>query len=342
MRFLALFAIFPSLLTAQSAFLKDPDIVWAVEIEQDWIVDVPSLEAEGDLGITTLKLVCTAQNEQYTGWAGLSLGDFVFNAALQEKLAIFKDAHFQMPADMSADVLLPLQDTVITFDPQTYEEKTQIVLSFTPIRDIKAWRLRQILAYDKKSASWSTHVEAIAPLVQVKNEPEDSFHLRPIFWFKPDNDRQKITSNHVVWAKRTRNVQAKTHVPTQPLPLVKLSYGFQNPLVHLLNVLKTDQKTPFYNAGNEKLLSNIERDSLLTRTDTVIIDDDYGGKVKIINQENNAANFSQLLLLQTWYWDERRNRLSICLDAVAPLVDVLDYEDNLKFQKPLFYRRSRR
>ncbi len=55
MRLFIFLVIFPAFLTAQSAFLKDPDIVWAVEIEQDWVIDVLSLEAEGDSGITTMQ-----------------------------------------------------------------------------------------------------------------------------------------------------------------------------------------------------------------------------------------------------------------------------------------------
>jgi len=47
------------------SFLKDPDIVWAAEIEQDWVVDIPSLEAECDEGITTIKLLRITKNEQY-------------------------------------------------------------------------------------------------------------------------------------------------------------------------------------------------------------------------------------------------------------------------------------
>ncbi|MCY7327031.1 MAG: hypothetical protein LH618_00615 [Saprospiraceae bacterium] len=343
MRLLFFLATLPAFLIAQSAFLKDPDIVWAVEIEQDWVVDVPSLEVEGDSGITTLKLLRTEQNELFA--PTFHLADFVIQAALQGKLPIFKDAQCQLPADISADVLIPLQDTIITFDPEMYEEKIQIVLSLYPFRDFRAWRLRQILAYHKKSATWSTSVEAIAPLIQLKNGQADSTALRPLFWFRPDNKRRKLTSNDIVWAKKTRNVQNKTQIPTQPLPLVKLSYGFQNPLVHLLNVLKTDQKIPFYDAWNEKPLSSIERTSLLAKTDTVMDYANYQGYeeiIKIVHREINATDFSQLRLLQTWYWDDRRNRLSICLDAVAPVLDVMDNEGNFRFRKPLFYRRTRR
>lgn len=64
-RLLFIFLLVPCFLTAQSEFLKDPDIVWAAEIEQDWVVDIPSLEAECDEGITTIKLLRITKNEQY-------------------------------------------------------------------------------------------------------------------------------------------------------------------------------------------------------------------------------------------------------------------------------------
>jgi hypothetical protein len=60
-----------------------------------------------------------------------------------------------------------------------------------------------------------------------------------------------------------------------------------------------------------------------------------------VNNEINVGDIRELRLVQRWYWDERRARLSICLDAVAPLMDVHDDNGNFRYQKPLFYRRVR-
>ena len=198
------------------------------------------------------------------------------------------------------------------------------------------------MAYHQKSATWSTTGVAIAPLIRASSQPADTADLRPLFWFRPDNKPQKLTSNAIVWAKETVNKPVGTRVSAVPQQFLKIVYGFQNPLPHLLQTFKTKPKEPFYDAWNEKPLSSTDRASLLAKTDTVWIYDDYEERPRIVHSEITAANISQLRLRQTWYWDDRRHRLSICLDAVAPLVDIRRYADDLRFQKPLFYRRARR
>jgi hypothetical protein len=343
MRFVLLFILFPALLPAQSDFLKNPDIVWAAEIEQDWVVDVPSLETEWEEGITTLKLLRTENNAGY--WSSPYLAELVFEAMTSGKLPVFKDPACTIQIDF-LEMISSLKDTFVTFDPETYEEKIVVAsLCDPPIPHeyFKAWRLRQILAYHK-DATWSTTVEAIAPLILVENKEGDSLEIRPLFWFRPDNKRQKLTSNNIVWAKQCINKQPKTQMPANPTHLVKITDGFQNPLPHLLKVLENDMKKPFYDSWNQKLLTLSERTLMLAKTDTTINYDPepYEEICYFVRNEINPDNIRHLRLVQTWYWDERHHRLSICLDAVAPVIDLFDDLGNFRYSRPIFYWRARR
>jgi len=341
MRLLLFFFLVPALLPAQSDFLKNPDILRAAEIEQDWVVDIPSLETEWEEGITTLKLLRTENNAGY--WSSPYLAELVFEAMTSGKLPVFKDPACTIPVDF-LEMISAFKDTVSTFDPETYEEKTQVYYyEPNPLYDFKAWRLRQILAYHK-DATWSTSVEAIAPLFLIKNKEGDSLGVRPLCWFRPDNKRQKLTSNNIVWAKQCINKQPKTQVPANPTHPVKITPGFQNPVPHLLGMLENDMKKTFYDTWSNKPLSVSERKSMLAKTDTVVTFDPetYEEKVQVVRNELNPDNIRHLRLVQTWYWDERRHRLSICLDAVAPVIEVLDSQGNFRFLRPLFYWRARR
>ncbi len=341
MRFLPFLILFTSHLHAQSAFLKNADIVWAAEIEQDWVVDIPSLEMEWDSGVTTLKLLRTEENEPY--WSSPYLADLVFQAAKDGHFPVFKDAQCRQQVEASST--FSSKDTIVTFDPSTYEEIVKVVdAEFYPSQYIKAWRLRQVLAYHQKTAQWSTTVEAIAPLIIVKNSDGDSIGLRPLFWFRPDDKKQKISSNHIVWAKKMVNRQQRSRVPTDGLHMVKIMDGFQNPMTHQFQVLAANPKIPFYRSGNDQLLTPEERISMISKTDTVVTFDPetYEEKVQVVHNDLDAAQIRQLRLVQTWYWDERKHRLSICLNAVAPLLDVLDNDGNYRFTRPLYYRRSGR
>jgi hypothetical protein len=335
MRLFFLLSFLPTLLAAQSAFLKNPDIVWAAEIEQDWSVDFPSLEDEGAAGVTTLKLLRTKESEAY--YSSLYLADLVFQAALRGQLPIFKDPECLIPAD--AFEVYPDKDTIMTFDPETYEEKRRVVyVEPQPFYDFKAWRLRQVLTYRTKTATWHTQVQAIAPLININNERGDSIGTRPLFWFRPDEKRPKLTASPIVWAKRTVNRQAKTQVPIASMKPQKTVGGTPELLLCLQDLVEKRMGIPLHDADGE-LLSIEMRQSMLHRSDTII---------HCFSEEPNTVIRLELLdrvhylqLLQTWYWDARRHRLSICLDAVAPLSDVLDNEDNFRFRRPLFYQRTR-
>lgn len=339
MRLLPFLLFFAGSLSAQSNYLKNPDIVWAAEIEQDWIIDNPYLEKEWENGITTLKLLRTRKNESYRN--SVYLADLVFEAAANERIQLYKDPQCSIRTDLSS--ACSYKDTIVTIDPKTHEEKVAIVYSEPqPLYIFKAWRLRQVLAYHKKNATWSTTVEAIAPLIIQRNSKGDSVGLRPIFWFRPNDKPQKLSSNNIVWVKEAINKEDRTLVKLDQPHMMKVIDGFQNPLVHQLEVLGTNMKIPFYGYEAHKLLSPEERKSMLAKNDTIVTFDPetYEEKVVPIQNELNINNIRYLRLTQTWYWDERRHRLSICLNSVAPLIDVLDSKGNFRFARPLYYRRK--
>ncbi len=341
MRLLCFFFLLPALLPAQSGFLKDPDIVWAAEIEQDWIVDIPSLDVEWDYGVSTLKLLRTDQN--VSDWMSPYLAGLVFQAAKAHKLSIFKDPLFKIPAD--PERLFTSIDTVVTFDPDTYEEKVQIVSNdLEPTHEFKAWRLRQILAYHRKTATWSATPEAIAALVVVKNTEGDSVGLAPLFWFRPDSKRQKITSSRIVWAKDVWSKRGNTYVSMDIRQPVKITPGFQSPILHLMKIMETDMKTPFYGTLDQQLLTPRERKSMLSRSDTIVTFDPetFEEKVQVVHNDINPDDIKTLRLYQTWYWDERRSRLSIRLNGVAPIRDIMDAMGNFRYSVPLFIRKSQK
>lgn len=376
MRLLFSLLFFSKILSAQSAFLKDPDIVWAAEIEQDWVVDIPSLEAEWDQGIITLKQVRSRENELH--WSSPYLAELVYEAVRRGDLAVFHDPDFNEKLNIKADyprvatlatfnsatgymnhfenVNRPVEmnnlfgvqyvDTLFTFDPVTYEEKIAAVLSLPdPFSLVVAWRLRQVLFYHKKSARWSTKVVGIAPLVEVRNWVNDTVELRPAFWFKPDNKRHKLHSKRIVWAKKTiSDKQPRAEIPANlPNPL-KVVKGFENPVSHLLSVFETKKKSPFYDSQGGKLLSLEERKNRMHRTDTIVSYDRITSEETITIEQKGIRDslIQQIRLVQTWHWDARRARLSICLDSIAPIEGVFNNMGDIRYTRPLFYRMAKR
>ncbi len=336
------FLLIPCCLFAQTDFLKDPDIVWATEIEQDWVVDVPSLEDEWDMGIITLKQQRTRENE--LNWSSPYLADLVFEAVGKGTLPIFKDAQLKIPKNKLLDYLGV--DTVLVFDPVTYEEQVKEIYNEPrPLIDVKAWRLRQVLAYHQKKAIWTTTTISIAPLVLVPKAQTNSMELIPAFWFKPDNKSQKLQSAGIVWAKKTvSGKQENTSVSPNDLSALKEIKSPRNPLEHQLKAFGTDMKIPFYDPLGNSLIPAEQRKSMLSRTDTIVAFDpgNYTETMEVRREEINADSISQLRLVQTWYWDAVRNRLSISLDAVAPMKNEYTEMGVLRCNRPLYYQKATR
>lgn len=342
MRQALLLLFFAPSLFAQSPAPKDPDIVWAAEIEQDWVIDIPSLEDEWNQGVFTLKQLRSRNNE--LNWSSPYFAELVMEAVQSGKLAVFKDPGC---GTLAGDYLdYRGADTIVVFDPVTYDEQVLTVRNpLQPLVDIKAWRLRQVLSYHKKSATWSTTVVALAPLVTIYGIEGDSLDTRPLFWFKPENKSYKLGNERISWAKKTfSGKQAGTEIPANPIKQIKVVPGFENPMAHQLNKLETDRKSTFYDSqGNERLSPEARRE-MLSKTDTITTFDPetFEEIVHVVPAGIKVGDVNQLRLVQTWYWDARKSRLSIHLDAVAPIEDVYDVRGNFRYPKPLFYRLANR
>jgi len=73
-------------------------------------------------------------------------------------------------------------DTVITFDPETYEEKIQVVRNDINPEDIKRFRLKEIWFFDEESSTMQVRILGIAPLRDVKDENGNFKYELPLFW----------------------------------------------------------------------------------------------------------------------------------------------------------------
>ncbi|MCC6413550.1 MAG: hypothetical protein IT270_17980 [Saprospiraceae bacterium] len=340
MRLFLILLLLPSRIFSQSNFLQNPDIVWAAEIEQDWVVDIPYMTEEWEWGLTTVKLLRTENNESQ--WQPPLLGSLILHAAKLGKLPLFRDAACTLPAD-TAQVLM-VRDSFIVFDPDTYEEKMVVEHSFVDTReDIVAWRLRQVVYYNATKSSWQTQPSAIAPLIRITSYTSDSLGLKPLFWIKVEATEPKLESNNIVWAKKTKTTQRKTKFKPMESRMVKLIDAYQQPMDDYIKAFAENKNLTFYDGfEGSKPLDMMVRYQMVHRTDTVVTFDpeNYEEKIVVVNNDINSDQIKELRLVQTWFWDERKSRLFIHLDAVAPMFDVMDDHGNFRYQTPLFYQKT--
>jgi hypothetical protein len=112
-------------------------------------------------------------------------------------------------------------------------------------------------------------------------------------------------------------------------------------LNHLRVVVEHRMNVPVYKVNSREVYMPEERRDLITRTDTVIYCFTGGpnGEPFYVVYFDRFEATHYLQLEQSWYWDQRRRRLSICLDAVAPLQDRYTNEGDFRDRKPMFIMR---
>jgi len=114
----------------------------------------------------------------------------LMNAAMEGEITAYgtEDDKFSYPlepeevASMGATV-----DTIITFDPETYEEQIQVVRNDLNPEDIKQFRMKEIWFFDEESSRLDVRILGIAPLRDEYDEQGNYKYTIPLFWvYYPD------------------------------------------------------------------------------------------------------------------------------------------------------------
>jgi gliding motility associated protien GldN len=93
--------------------------------------------------------------------------------------------------------MLSKQDTVVTFDPETYEEKIQIVNNDINFEDVKRFRLKEIWFFDKKTSTLQVRILGIAPLIDAKDDEGNFRFEQPLFWVYYPHAREMFARHRV-------------------------------------------------------------------------------------------------------------------------------------------------
>lgn len=89
-------------------------------------------------------------------------------------------------------------DTVITFDPETYEEQIQVVRNELNAEDVKRFRLKEVWFFDEETSMLQVRILGIAPLIDVKDDNGNFRYEKPMFWvYYPDC--REILARHKVF-----------------------------------------------------------------------------------------------------------------------------------------------
>ncbi|MCB0530754.1 MAG: gliding motility protein GldN [Lewinellaceae bacterium] len=93
--------------------------------------------------------------------------------------------------------MLSKTDTIVTFDPETYEEKVQIVRNDINWADVKRFRIKEIWFFDKETSTMQVRILGIAPLIDVKDSEGNFRYEKAMFWVYYPQARELFARHRV-------------------------------------------------------------------------------------------------------------------------------------------------
>jgi hypothetical protein len=334
--FLLLFNALP-LFAQVDDLLKNKDINWVAEITTDLILDNPDSAVEKQLNrIRTLKLL---PNQKVSGGDDrFEFSYIIHNLIKADKIPFFADSGCQKRVFMKDISIL---DTALCsgIEPNFYTIKEHIILSFYQPEEFNVFRVRQIVYYNAKKVQFGLRTLAFAPLVNHYCRDGDSFDLKPVCWIKAEDieKRPKLSSNDIIWARTFATYKG---FDIKKAKILKQTSD-DMPMLHFLNAAEKDSNKFFFSGesffGMQKIsYANI---NLLFQTRRDTISDISGFYGSILETPFDKSAIKNLRLVQEWFWDERKQKLSIRFVAVAPMKDITNEAGEHMYWQPLFYRR---
>lgn len=318
--------LFPHWIFAQyDSVLNNPDVVWAAETD---ILYVFSKKAD------TLSLYKDPSEP-----APHKDSEYMMRRLLQTAAA------GDWPAWDINDTSVPISKAAVQQvlgSRDTFSEDSSFTYPFTNPALYYGLNVRQLLYYNIREGNFCTCIDAIAPVLQIADQP-----ATPLFWLKmppcwQDFGRRlpDVNDSDYTWATRIATNRNSPMPDSLPFYRKKLEIPLMQ---HLLDRFKSDS-TFTIEPMNGKPLSMGDRYGMVVKQDTMIIcfpEHDDDPTTKVVYWVLEAKDLARIDLDQRWYWNERRKRLEIYTVGFAPAVRVQDNEGNFRFYRTLFWKRYR-
>lgn len=122
---------------------------------------------------------------------------------LQEMLAngdvvAFQDEEFKEP--MTIDEVngkMNDLDTIVDYDPETYEEKIVVVQNVVNWEDIKRFRVKEIWYFDEEASKMDVRILGIAPIREKYDENDVFIGNQVLFWVYYPEAREALSKHRV-------------------------------------------------------------------------------------------------------------------------------------------------
>ena len=327
LRFFALICLFPFFCQAQD----NNDVIWIAETYTDLNFDAdfillgsPTLMEK----MIPLKLI---QKDTETP-SSTPFTDALIQCINDQKWETFYDASLSKPMTAAQlQKILTVTDTITTFDPETYEEKIQVI-TYDLLTQIHHFRVKKVWSFNQTTGQLSQQVLSIAPAVT--STISNQHFLHPV-WFRLPDSKTKYDDIE------NKKIQFATHLEyylseKAVKDITGTSIAFKQKWIE--GVKKGTFKG--YNNSFEAIPAD-EVDDLFVSTDTIFTIDPetYQETFEVAKREYHAEDISSYKVLETWVLIPEKGILQSKLKAVAPAAAVTDEYGTFDHYNPLFFWR---
>lgn len=326
---IALFLIPFSARGQYDKLVNHKDIIWAAKVESAVSFEMPS----GPVPAQLLEAIAVKaiQDEPaaphphpFTQTLNRLIGQGAFPA--------YTDRELQRPISHSeAMSLMVSSDTVVVFDPETYEEKIHIATNEL-LGKASVFITRQLWMYNGRTNELETVALAIAPAIDSK---APSGEYEPLVWFKLPPPQKKL------FALKSRAVQfaayLRYNVSAKDIEVLK---GEEHSLqAILIEKLKSGELMGYDN--QRQPIPGAQAGDVFIHQDTIITFDPetYEEHVQVVRMEFGPLDISDFRVQQNWFFAPGHKALQCSATAVGPAVPVIDEYGARLYLRPLFFWR---
>lgn len=124
----------------------------------------------------------------------------LMDAAINNEITVYSTEDDKFTSKLQPDEVASMGatvDTVITFDPETYEEQIQIVRNELNPEDVMRFRIKEIWFFDEETSMLQVRILGIAPLIDVKDDNGNFKYEKPMFWVYYPQCREVLARHQV-------------------------------------------------------------------------------------------------------------------------------------------------
>jgi len=143
----------------------------------------------------------------------------IIDAARDGNIQLYNGAADDFSMPMTPDDMKNIGssvDTIITFDPETFEEITEVGVNEIDPNDVEQYRLKEVWFFDEETSQLEVRILGIAPLIKKYDDNGNFLFVMPMFWayypelrsvlarreaFNAQNDAMRMTWEDVFEAR---------------------------------------------------------------------------------------------------------------------------------------------